>query len=169
MAETVSTILGGQAAKRWFKHNGKRYTCRPMTLTLKSEIERRLEQTYRNALVGDQNPATRPHPEILTFLLRQHQQDVVDGRFAFGGPAHTGWLTTAAGVLATVGVFFGLDDDEAEQLVLERGDEVTQMIDLAIREALPKHALVALEKAEAALAESDKAEGEASTDPDPND
>lgn len=154
--QSVSQLLGGQAAPRILDHNGRRYSCRALTQEVKSEIERRLDECRRSSLIGPR-PDLVPVP-VLTALLKQHSDEVMAGDFAFGGPRHAAWLMTAEGMVVTTAVMFQTTDLEATTLLLERGVEVGHLIQLTILESLPPAQAAALRAALAAQVEETSGE-----------
>jgi hypothetical protein len=169
MQQTVSTILGGQAAPRTLAHNGKQYHCRPFKLRLQSEIERRLESAHRDLLLGARgSEVLRLPPEAQALLLARHADGVLAGRFRFGGQEYQRWIQTYEGAVAVVAVLFGCPDEEADELLSSRGEEVAAMISVTMRESLSPAQLAALERAEKEAAGKEQQAGAGQENADPN-
>lgn len=131
---TTSDVLGGSGAKiDWSDSKGNNYQVSLLTLEKQSAFERWLE---REAVKSIKNVK-----DILTEIeyqaaLSRVLDDISSGRYVFGGEDAQNSLTSFKGMCAMISVLFGVENEQAVQLVKEN-TELPKLIENIILRSFP--------------------------------
>lgn len=112
-------------------HKGRTYRCAPLDQNKKAELERRL--------IGSAMSAAALAPEaVRTDVLAAVAAEAAGGAYGYYGAAHRRAMSTPSGIIVLASVLFGIDTDEAAELVNAQTDLVRAVVDLAVLESLPE-------------------------------
>jgi hypothetical protein len=125
-------LLGGEGTPLSIEFRGKTYTFQPITFGLMEKMEAlHLDQAKARLRamkdVLDEDTYTK---KALDLYMRYEA-----GEFGFLSAAGQQWLKTPSGAACLLKLTLGINDAELFPLIVARGEEIKQLLEVVLREA----------------------------------
>jgi len=133
MSATTEAI--GNIVKHEFEHNGKVYQVSLITQEIKAKYEKAFFRRNRDCLLDMKEILT---PEEYQTQVTKLQDDYMTGKFAFESEQGLDFMKQQAGASLIVQLLFNCTEEEVIKLLLERQEDVTNLITLIAKESFPK-------------------------------
>ncbi len=124
----------GTSVPHEFVHRNKTYSVQLITQAVKAGYEKKFFARAKEAAAAMRELMDKAD---YSKHLKELNDDYISGAYAFESPKGLAALQTVSGMLILCSLLFGCDETELLQLVNERREEVTSLIELLIRESFP--------------------------------
>lgn len=131
---TTGDVLGGSGSKiEWVDSQGKTHQVSLLTLERQSAFERWLEREAVKAVKGVKDLLSDTEYQA---ALSRVLDDIASGRYVFGGEDAQNSLTSFKGMCAMISILFGMENDQAVELV-KLNTELPKLIESVILRSFP--------------------------------
>jgi len=125
-------MLGAEATPHTIEFKGKRYSFKPITVGLLEEMETTHFEQSKKRLKDMRDVLDKD-----TFVKKglELYDDYDAGEFGFFSARGQKWARSPAGAMLIMKLALGVGDEELLPLVLSRGQELMQLMQLVLKEA----------------------------------
>lgn len=134
---SVSTALGNAGAGHSIEFRGKKYTARLVVQRIKSEVERWVQSRARREACA---MAELLSPEKAREAIAAHTNAILAGEYSFVSDRVQDAIKTPEGVLFFTALTFGIDEETALALLMEKGAEAVAVLELVKEESFSPNA-----------------------------
>jgi len=117
-----------------FVHKDKVYKVGLVNQAVKLKFERALFHRAKEAALEMRDLMT---PDEYRDHLKQLNDDYIGGQYGMDSPRGLEVLRSVQGGITLVALLFGVDNAEAVQLIMERKDDVTALLQVVLHESFP--------------------------------